>query len=145
MKRVVRIIGGPSSAPGEIQIIDAGTGLQVPGVRGITIDAPFDDAVTATLDVVAEIDLVAEGTIRRLRLNDETGEYEPIVEAYRPGDELTQNSTGRSATVDTVIYQKGEAAKARVRFEDGPWIMWALWELDKNFTRVAGGDGGELR
>ncbi|MCB0056428.1 MAG: hypothetical protein KDE45_05360 [Caldilineaceae bacterium] len=65
------------------RITDADTGAEIRGVRRVSIDMDAngsDGYVVATIDVDAEIDIVAFADIRRFRLNNRTGEYTEITD-----------------------------------------------------------------
>ncbi len=78
MTRFVRITCTPGMGAGNVEITDAESGAPIRGVADVTIHLPADGLVTATLEMLVEIDCTVEGTIRRLRLNQETGEYLPV-------------------------------------------------------------------
>ena len=84
-RRRVRIVSDGSPFA---QITNASTGEVIYGVRNVAIELPAGEPVVARLEVIAEIEVTAEAEVRRLRLNETTGAYEPIDPATATIDDL---------------------------------------------------------
>jgi hypothetical protein len=64
----VRIVAtNPAFPTGSVHVFDAVTGMEMSGVMNIDIHIPVEGVSTATIQILAEVDLETEGVLVRYR------------------------------------------------------------------------------